>query len=106
MSHALFSPGGLDAFAKGVARGIVTRYPPVVANDPEQTVSRRRIEEILREIFANALQIHGKSRIGFLGRARLKSAFRWELREIGYEEKFVDFAVEKLVEQIKRTALP
>jgi hypothetical protein len=100
MSYTLFSPSSLDALVKGLVQGIVTRYPPVIANYPEQPVSRERIEEILEEIFASAFQSHRENRIGLFGRTRLRSAFRWELRETGYDEKFVDFAVEKLVEQI------
>src|SRR6266540_7439334 len=97
-----FSPGKLDAFVKSLAQRITTRYPPVIANTPEQIVSEKRIAEILEEIFSSAPQFRGENRLGILGRAKLGYAFKWELREIGYEEKFVDFAAEILIEQLTR----
>ncbi len=98
----LFSPSKVKAFAKIMGRRITTRYPPVIANNPEQIVSQKRIAEILEEIFSGAPQFRGENRPGILGRAKLRYAFKWELREIGYEEKFVDFAAEKLIEQLTR----
>jgi hypothetical protein len=98
----LFSYGKFDTLVQGVAQGISARFPPVVANDPERTVSNERIEEILEETFAAALQSEPEHRLGFLSRARLRNAFRRELRGIGYDEKFVDFAANKLIEQFMR----
>lgn len=98
----LLSSGKFDALVKGIARQISVRFPPLVANDPERAVSRKRIEEILEETFAMALQSAPEDRIGFLGRAKLRNALRRELREIGYDDKFVEFAADKLIEQLTR----
>jgi hypothetical protein len=97
-----FSPSRVDAFAKTMGQRITTRCPPVIANNPEQIVSQARIAEILEEIFSGAPQFQREKRLGMLGRAKLGHAFRWELLEIGYEEKFVDFATGKLMEQLRR----
>jgi hypothetical protein len=102
MKFTLFSSSGSHALVQSVAQRIAVRYPPVVANNPERTVSQTRIEEILMDTFAGALQHHRKSRVGFLARARLRSAFRLELLEIGYEERFVDFAAGKFIQQLTR----
>jgi hypothetical protein len=96
------SPSKLNAFAKIVGQRITTRCPPVIANNPEQIVSQKRIAEILEEIFSSAPQFRGENRLGILGRAKLRHAFKWELLEIGYEGKFVDFATEKLIAQLTR----
>ena len=100
----LFSPGKVNAFAKSLAERITARYPPVIANNPEQTVSQKRISEILEATFSDTLQFQRGNQPGLLGRAKLGNAFKWELRELGYEEKFVDFATEKLIEQLTRPA--
>lgn len=99
----LFS-GRFDTLVQGLGQRISVRFPPVIANDPERTVPRKRIEEILDEIFAETLQPEREDQIGFLSKTRLRNAFRRELREIGYEEKFVDFATDKLIEQLVRGA--
>ena len=98
MKPGLFSFRSVNALAKSLAQRITTRCPTVIANTPEQTVSRERIEEILEEIFSSEFQ---EGRLGILGRAKLGYAFKRELREIGYNEDFVDSAVEKLTERLK-----
>ena len=99
---SLLAAGGIDSVVQEVARRITVRFPPVVANNPERTVSLERTEEILEDTFAGALQLEPENRIGFFRRMWLKNALRGELREIGYEENFVDFAVEKFIEQLLR----
>ena len=90
----------MDALADRLAQRIAVRYPPVIANTPEQTVSRGRIEEILEEIFSSEFQ--SESRLGVLGGAKLRYAFKGTLRETGYDEKFVDFATKELSKQLTR----
>jgi len=101
-NNMLLLAGRFDAPVKAIARQISARFPPVVANDPERAVSQQRIQEILGEVFAGALQAERERAIGFLGKARLRNVFRRELRETGYDEKFVDFAAEQFIAQLTR----
>lgn len=98
----LFSSGKFDALLKTVVQRVGARFPPVVANDPERTVSQERIKEIVEETFAMALQSEPDHQIGFVGRAQLRSAFRRELREMGYAEKFIDFAADRFIARLRR----
>ena len=98
MKSTLFSFSKVDALAQSLAQSITSRYPPVIANTPEQTVSQGRIEEILEEIFSSEFQ--SGSRLGILGRTKLRYAFKSRLRETGYDEKFIDFAAKKLSKQM------
>jgi|SRR5882672_583662 len=102
MKFTVFPEGRFEALVQRVAERVTARCPPVVANNPERAVSEERIEEILDDCIAWALQFPQENRIGFIGRARLKSALRWELREIGYEEKFAELAAEKLIARMAR----
>lgn len=102
MIFGFFFPGKVDAFAKSMALRITKSYPPVIANNPEQPVTQKRIVEILEETFSGAPQFLQGNRLGLLGRVKLGNAFKWELREIGYEHKFADLAAEKLIEQLTR----
>jgi hypothetical protein len=104
MKLALFTAGRFDALVRRVAQRITVRCPPVIANNPERTVSQERIEEILEDCIAGALQSPLESNVGFLGRTQLKSALRWDLREIGYEDKFAELAAEKLIERLLRSS--
>lgn len=98
----LFSSTKFDTLVQSLGQRISVRFPPVIANDPERAVSQKRTEEILNEIFATALQPERNDKIGFVGKARLKTAFRRELHATGYDEKFVDFATDRLFEQLRR----
>jgi hypothetical protein len=104
MKLGLFTAGGFDALVQRVAQRITVRCPPVIANNPERAVSQERIEEILEGCIAETIQFTRDYRVGLLGRARLKSALRWELREIGYEERFADLAADKLIQRVSRDA--
>jgi len=104
MKLALFAAGRFDTLVQRVAQRITVRCPPVIANNPERTVSPERVEEILEDCILGAVQSPAETRVGYLGKARLKSALKWELREIGYEERFADLAAEKLVESVSRNS--
>ena len=98
MKFTLFSFSKVDAFANSLAQRITTRFPLVIANTPEQTVSQRRIEEILEDIFSSELK--SGNRLGILSRTKLAYTFKWKLREIGYDDKLVDFIAKKLSERL------
>ena len=100
MIFGFFSPDKVHAFAKSLAQRLTTRYPPVIANNSEPPVSQKRIAEIIHEAFATVPQFHQEAPLGLLGRAKLRSAFKWELREIGYDDKFVDLVAQKHSEQL------
>ena len=98
VKFTLFSFSKVDAFANSLAQRITTRFPLVIANTPEQTVSQRRIEEILEDIFSSELK--SGNRLGILSRTKLAYTFKWKLREIGYDDKLVDFIAKKLSERL------
>ena len=87
----------VDEFAKVLARDIAKRYPPAIANNPEQTVSTKRLTSILEDAFGRAHAFKSEEKLGIYGKAKLGNTFKWELKELGYNDKFVDLATEGLV---------
>jgi hypothetical protein len=100
MTITLFSLGKVEALAQSLAQRITTRYPPVIANTPEPVVSRERVEEILESILSGEFETGG--RLGVVVRAMLGYALKRRLREIGYDNEFVDFAVRRLGQRLTR----
>ena len=100
MNFKLFSAKHIQKLAQSLAADIATRYPAEIANSPEPMVSRRRRSEILENIFLRAKQFNLGSRLGILARIRLESALKWQLKEMGYDEKFIDTAMEHLVASV------
>jgi hypothetical protein len=102
MFFDLFSPNKVDAFAQALASEVARRYPPAVANDPGQTISQKRLTTILDEIFCAAHSFNRENRLGIFRKALLCNTFQWMLKELGYDEKFVDTATEFLLVSLTR----
>ena len=95
-----FIAGRIQDFARGLADCIERSYPAPIANSPEPLVSPRRHSEILEDVLAPARQFSLENRLGFLGRIKLQSALRWQLREKGYDDKFVNMAAKYLIASV------
>ena len=88
--------------AKSLAQDVAKRYPPAIANNPAQVVSQQRLSSILEEVFARASIFSQQNKLGWYKRAKLGKDFRWELGELGYDEKFVKPATETLIHCLSR----
>lgn len=98
----LFGPSKTDEFAKSLAQDIAKRYPPAIANNPEQMVSQKRLTTILEDAFNRARQFNAENKLGMFKKAKLGNTFKWELKEMGYDEKFVEMATEGLIVYITK----
>ena len=100
MNFRLFSAKHIQKLAQSLAADIASRYPAEIANSPEPLVSQRRRSEILEKIFSRAREFSQENRLGIFGRIRLGSALKWRLKEMGYDEQFIDTAMEHLVASV------
>jgi hypothetical protein len=98
----LFPRSRVNEFANSLAQDIAKRYPPAMANNPEQMVSQNRLTTILEEAFSKAADFQREQKLGWYKRAKLVNEFQWKLREFGYEKKFVDLATEGLLVYVTR----
>ena len=101
-SFGLFGKSKTDEFARSLAQDIAKRYPPVIANNPEQMVFQKRLTSILEDAFNRARQFNAENRLGMFKKAKLGNTFKWELKEMGYDKKFVDMATEGLIVYLTR----
>jgi hypothetical protein len=102
MLSRIFSTGVVNEFAKSLANDIAKRYPPAIANNPEQMVSHKRLTSILEETFNRAATFQKEQKLGWFRRAKLINEFQWELKEFGYDKKFVEMAAEGLLVYVTR----
>ena len=100
MNFRLFSAKHIQTLAQSLAADIASRYPAEIANSPEAMVSQQRRSEILENIFLRARQFNLGSRLGVLARIRLAGGLKWQLKEMGYDEKFIDTAMEYLIASV------
>jgi hypothetical protein len=99
-----FSGGAVTAFAKDLAESVAKRYPPSLDVSPEKRVSEARLTRVLEETLAKAVGFQREHKLGMLGKAKLANEFKWQLKELGYSEKFIDVATEGLMVYITRGA--
>jgi hypothetical protein len=103
--HVIFWPfiaGNIQTLALSLATDIARRFPAAIANSPEPLVSPQRRREILDEVFSRAGQYSVENRLSVLARIRLGSALKWRLKEMGYDETFIDLAAEHLIASVTR----
>lgn len=87
----------VDEFAKKLAEMVAKRYPPTLDQAKEKRVSANRITKVLEDVLDQAAEYGEKSKLGVYKKARLANAFKWELKELGYSEKFIEVATEGMV---------
>ncbi len=99
---SIFARTDVKAFAAELAQTVVKRYPPALDKDPAKRPSVNRLTRIMEDTCARAVEFRQTHRLGWLGKARLGNAFRWELAEMGYRKDFVDFATEAVIVHLSR----
>ncbi len=98
----LFKSSEIEQFAKALAQDLAKRYPPALDATPEKKISGNRITKILEDALSKAVEFKEQNNLGLVKKARLGNAFKWELKELGYSEKFIDVATEGLIVYITR----
>lgn len=92
----------VDEFAKSIARDLAQRYPPALEKGSERKLSQKRLTAILEEALGKAVAFQIEHKLGVYKKARLGNTFRWELKELGYSDKFIEVATEGLIVYISR----
>lgn len=87
----------VNAFAKELAEAVAKRYPPALDKAPARRVSPNRITKVLEDAMEKATEFASRQRLGVYKKAKLANAFKWELKERGYSDKFIEVATEGLV---------
>jgi hypothetical protein len=103
---SLFANREVVAFAKDLAANLAKRYPPALDVSPEKRVSEARLTRVLEETLTKAADFQRDRKLGMFGKAKLGNEFRWQLKELGYTEKFIEVATEGLMIYITRGAAP
>jgi hypothetical protein len=102
----LFSRPNINAFAKELAAELAKSFPPSVANEPRRKVSPHRLTKILENTLEKARGFAQQHKLGVIGKAKLGNGFRWELKELGYNEAFIEVATEGVIVYVTRGEKP
>src|SRR4051794_5958560 len=106
MLGKLFSSKELDTFAKGLAASLAKRYPPSLDKAENRKISVSRVSKVLEDTLEKAAEYQKTHKLGIYKKARLGNSFKWELKELGYSEHFIDIATEGLIVYLSRKPAP
>ena len=96
----LFSSDRLNQFATELAQDFARRYPPAMANNPVQMVSPGRLTTLLETTFLKARNYTLEHRLGIFRKAILGNNVKWALKDLGYNETFIEIVTEGLIVHI------
>lgn len=91
-----FSTGEVDKFARTLAHDLSKRYSPAMEADGK-AASVRKLTVAMEELYARAAKFNRENKLGIYRKAKLGNVFKWELKELGYSETFVDRITKGLV---------
>jgi hypothetical protein len=87
----------VDDFAKSLVSEIAKVYPAVENADGSRKASQKKVASVLEGALKKAVDFKKQHKLGIYKTARLGNTFRWELKELGYSEAFVEALVKDLV---------
>lgn len=78
----------VERFAIELARAFAEKYPLADAQGERNVV--RKLARTIDAACDRAAAFQKEKRLGVYGKAKLGTAFKWELKELGYRDDFVD----------------
>lgn len=102
----LFTSKKVNEFAKTLAADLAKRYPPSMESGSERRMSAKGVSNIIEGLCAKAVEFASQNKLGFYKKAKLGNTFRWELKSLGYSDKFIEVATEGLIVYLTRGGHP
>ena len=87
----------LDEFARSLAAELTKRFTPEMEAKSKDKKAEKKLGLALNGIYAQARTYREENRLGIYGKARIGNTFKWELRERGYSDPFIEETTKGLV---------
>ena len=87
----------IDAFARELAGLLARRFTARDNQAPADTKLDRKLGRALDEVYARAREFRAEKRLGVYGKARLGNTFKWALKELEYDEGFIEEVTRGLI---------
>ena len=75
-------------FGTSLANFFMERVPPNL--DGKKAVAMNKKKEVLGKMFMQIIKFKSEHRMNVYKKAKLGNAFKWKLRDAGYDSAFVD----------------
>jgi hypothetical protein len=77
------------------------RFPPASEARTDKGV-QGQLASVTEALYARALRFHQENKLGVFRKAKLGNTFRWQLKEHGYSEKFIEQVTKGLVVRLAK----
>ena len=91
-------------FARDLVERLVKELPPRLMEQHHKVLSVNKITRLLERNGQLAISYQQEHGLGVLKRAVLANAYKWQLKNSGYPDDFVDVATESLVVALTKAA--
>ncbi|MBC5763643.1 hypothetical protein [Ramlibacter albus] len=91
-------------FVAGLVTKLKASLPPDSVAGAGKGATVNRITRQLEKTYETASDYQAERRLGFFRRAAFANHFKWELRNAGYSDEFIDVATEGLVMEMSKAA--
>ena len=91
----------VDEFSRELAREFASRYPLELAKRRPDKKRDKKLGRALNHVYKQARDYRNDRRLGIYGTARLGNGFKWELKEMGYQQEFIDEATKGLILSVR-----
>ena len=91
----------IDKFSRELAREFAQRYPLEMAAASPDKKSEKKLGRALNHVYRQARDFRQSRSLGVYGTARLGNGFKWELREMGYRNEFIEEATKGLILSVR-----
>ncbi len=92
----------LDEFSKSLAQDLAGRYEVGSESTGLNKKAKRKLGAALDDIYIKAMGFQREHDLGIYGKARLGNTFKWELKDMGYEDGFIDEATKGLLVSLNK----
>lgn len=97
----LFDTRKVDDFARSLAQDFARRYPPANEKRTDKAATSQ-LSVVSEAIYTRALRFHQENRLGLFRKAKLGNTFRWQLKEMGYTDGFIETVTKGMVVRLAR----
>lgn len=84
-----FNTSEVEEFARALAQDLIGRMPPT-SNSAGKRTTPERLRNTREAIISRTAAFARTHKINWYKKANLGNTFKWELRDAGYDEQFVD----------------
>lgn len=102
MFFTIFDYSAEKMLACDLAVSLQKDLPPSLMEKQRKVLSVNKVTRLLEKTYQIAQKHQTRQKMGFIKRAVLANSFKWELKNLGYPEDFIDMVTEGLVMELTK----